>query len=147
MRLGEQLGKEIKDMIPNQNTAVIVMERGGRFFGDGLYSTFGGVFYPYNPAKDKMPYVSEFEFVIIVDSVINTGSSILNAIESIKRDNPKTEIIIATNVIQRNALEKLTQYKIFAIRVSDNYFIGKKQAFQTGNVGPDTAERLFNYIP
>lgn len=147
LRLGGRLGKEIKDIIPNQNTAVVVMERGGRFFGDGLYSTFGGVFYPYNPTKDKMPYISEFEFVIIVDSVINTGSSILSAIESIKRDNPKTEIIIATNVIQCNALEKLTQYKIFTIRVSDNYFIGKKQAFQTGNVGPDTAERLFNHIP
>lgn len=147
IRLGARLGKEIKTIIPTQSTAVIVMERGGRFFGDGLYSAFGGVFYPYNPSKDKIPDVSEHEFVIIVDSVINTGSSILTAIENIKRDKPKTEIIIATNVIQRNALDKLKQYKIFAVRVSDNYFIGKKQAVQTGNTGPDTAERLFNYIP
>lgn len=145
-RLGERLGKEIKAIIPTQNTAVIVMERGGRFFGDGLYSAFGGVFYPYNPLKDKIPDVSEHDFVIIVDSVINTGSSILTAIESIKRDKPKTEIIIATNVIQRNALDKLKQYKIFAVRVSDNYFIGKKQAVQTGNIGPDTADRLYNLI-
>lgn len=147
LRLGERLGKEIKSIVPAYNTAVIVMERGGRFFGDGLYSTFGGVFYPYNPAKDKMPDVSEYEFVIIVDSVINTGSSILKAIESIKHGNPRIEIIIVTNVIQRNALDKLKQYKIFAVRVSDNYFIGTKQAVQIGNTGPDTAERLFNYIP
>lgn len=147
LRLGGRLGKEIKTIIPAQNTAVIVMERGGRFFGDGLYSAFGGMFYPYNPSYDEIPDVSEHNFVIIVDSVINTGRSILSVIESIKRDNPKIEIIIATNVIQRNALDKLMQYKIFAVRVSDNYFIGTKQAVQTGNKGPDTAERLFNYIP
>lgn len=146
IRLGERLGKEIKTIIPTQNTAVIVMERGGRFFGDGLYSAFGGVFYPYNPSKDEMPDVSEYSFVIIADSVINTGRSILNVIENIKQDNPNIEIIIAANVIQRNALDKMKQYKIFSIRVSDNYFIGKKQAVQTGDTGPDTAERLFNYI-
>ena len=146
LRLGERLGKEIKTIIPTQNTAAIVMERGGRFFGDGLYSAFGGVFYPYNPSKDEIPDVSIHNFVIIVDSVINTGRSILSVIESIKRDNPKIEIIIAANVIQRNTLDKMKQYKIFSIRVSDNYFIGKKQAVQTGYTGPDTADRLYNLI-
>lgn len=146
LKLGERLGKEIKTIIPTQNTAVIVMERGGRFFGDGLYSAFGGVFYPYNPSKDEIPDVSKHNFVIIVDSVINTGRSILSVIESIKRNNPKIEIIIAANVIQRNALDKMKQYKIFSIRVSDNYFIGKKQAVQTGDTGPDTADRLYNLI-
>lgn len=147
LKLGERLGTEIKAIIPTQNTGVIVMERGGRFFGDGLYSVFGGVFYPYNPSKDKVPDVSGHEFVIIVDSVINTGNSILRTIEEIKQNKHDIEIVIATNVIQRNALDKLKQYKVFSIRVSDNYFIGKKQAVQTGNMGPDTAERLFNYIP
>ena len=146
LRLGERLGKEIGTIIPTQNTAVIVLERGGRFFGDGLYSAFGGVFYPYNPSKNEIPDISKHDFVIIVDSVINTGRSILNVIESIKRDNPKIEIIIAANVVQRNALEKMKQYKIFSVRVSDNYFIGKKQAIQTGNTGPDTADRLYNLI-
>lgn len=146
LRLGERIVKEIKTIIPTQNTAVIVMERGGRFFGDGLYSAFGGVFYPYNPSKDEIPDISKHDFVIIVDSVINTGRSILRVIESIKRDNPKIEISIAVNVIQRNALDKMKQYKIFSIRVSDNYFIGKKQAVQTGDTGPDTADRLYNLI-
>lgn len=146
LRLGERLGKEIKTIIPTQNTAVIIMERGGRFFGDGLYSEFGGVFYPYNPSKDEIPDVSKHNFIIIVDSVINTGRTILSVIESIKRNNLKIEIIIAANVIQRNALDKMKQYKIFSIRLSDNYFIGKKQAVQTGNTGPDTADRLYNLI-
>lgn len=146
LRLGEELGKEINCTIPTQNTAVIVMERGGRFFGDGLYSAFGGVFYPYNPAKDKFPNVSKHEFVIIVDSVINTGNSILSVIENIKCDNPKAEIIIASNVVHRNALSRLKQYKLFTVRVSDNYFIGKNQSVQVENTGPDTAERLFNLI-
>lgn len=146
LRLGERLGKEIKTIIPDKNTAVIVMERGGRFFGDGLYSSFGGIFYPYNPSKDDVPDVSVHQFVIIADSVINTGNSILNTIKYMKSKNLKTEIIIAANVIQRNALDKLKQYKIFTVRISDNYFIGKKQAVQTGNTGPDTADRLYNLI-
>lgn len=146
LMLGESLGKEIKNIIPIQNTAVIVMERGGRFFGDGLYSTFGGVFYPYNPSKDDVPDVSQHEFIVIVDSVINTGCSILNIIECVKNENPKAEIVIATNVIQRNALDKLKKYKVFSIRISDNYFFGKRQDVQTGNTGPDTADRLYNLI-
>lgn len=145
-RLGEKLGAAIGKAFPAIKTAVVVMERGGRFFGDGLYSAFGGVLYPYNPAKDSFPDVSRHEIVIIADSVINTASSVLSVIAQIKTQNPRAEIIVAANVVQQNALAKLSGYKLFAVRVSGNFFVGRKQAVQTGETGPDTADRLFNLI-
>ena len=145
LRLGAKLGVKMRESVPQTDTAVLIMERGGRFFGDGLYSAFGGVLYPYNSHHEMLPIIAQ-PFVIIVDSVINTGSSILRAIDTIKSRNPDVEIFIATNVIQRKAVEKLSAYKIFAIRVSDNSFVGRNQALQEGNSGPDTADRLFNLI-
>lgn len=145
LRLGAKLGVKIRENVPQADTAVLVMERGGRFFGDGLYSAFGGVLYPYNSHREMLPIIAQ-PFVIIVDSVINTGSSILNAIDAIKSCNPDVEIFVATNVIQRKAVEKLSAYKVFAIRISDNSFVGRNQTVQEGNSGPDTADRLFNLI-
>jgi len=145
MRLGERLGKILKNMIPEQNTALLVLERGGRFFGDGLYSGFGGSIYPCNPSKDEIPII-DADIVVIVDSVINTGKSIERIIDKLRENNPKVEIVLVTNVIQRNATERFKEYLLLAVRVSDNSFVGKNQATQKGNSGPDTADRLFNLI-
>ncbi len=143
--LGRRLGSYIKQAFPNANTPVIVSERGGRFFGDGLYITFGGCLYPYNAKSDTIPDVKS-NFIIIVDSVINTGNSILTLISDLKKSNPNVKVCIATYVIQREAFDKLREYTVFAVRVSDNKFVGKRQKKQTGNTGPDTADRLFNLL-
>lgn len=143
--LGYMLGSHIKQVLPSENTPVVVLERGGRFFGDGLYIAFGGCLYPYNPKSDTLPNVNG-NLVIIVDSVINTGNSIMTLIFDLKNSNPNVKICIATNVIQREALSKLREYSVFAVRISDNKFVGKKQKKQSGNIGPDTADRLFNLI-
>lgn len=145
IRLGQRMGIILSSMYPSKNTAVLVLDRGGRFFGDGLYSTFGGVFYPYSPAKESLPEIN-LNRVVIVDSVINSGKSIVEIISKIKENKPHCEIVIVTNVIQRSAIELLSAYKLFAVRSSVNSFIGKRQATQTGNSGPDTADRLFNII-
>ena len=145
MRLGERLGKVLKDRIPEQSAALLVLERGGRFFGDGIYSGFGGSLYPCNPSKEEIPVI-DAEIVVIIDSVINTGKSIENIIDKLRKNNPNVEIVLMTNVIQRNAVERFKDYLLLAVRVSDNSFVGKNQATQKGNSGPDTADRLFNLI-
>lgn len=123
----------------------MVLERGGRFFGDGVYFGLGGTFYTINPKKDALPEIKQ-DIVVIVDSVINTAKSISKIINVIKTQNPKVEIIIATNVIQEKAVELLKNYPVFTVRVSSNYFVGNNQAEQEGKKGPDTADRLFNLI-
>ena len=145
IHLGERLGKEMSRVIPHTDSAVIVLERGGRFFGDGVYTGFGGTFYSYSPKKEAMPEISH-SIAIIVDSVINTGKSILEAAKTLRNQNPDIEIIIVSNVIQDKAIELLKDYKVFAVRTSSNSFVGCRQASQKNDKGPDTADRLFNYI-
>ncbi len=144
LRLGQQLGAVMAGQIPAQDTAIWVLERGGRFFGDGLYAAFGGVFYPVHP-RGALPACPHAR-VVLVDSVINTGKSLVGMIAHIKAQHPDVEVFIATNVIQQDALERLAAYKIYAIRASQNSFVGKHQGRQTGASGPDTAQRLFHYI-
>lgn len=145
LRLGQRLGTRIKKQFPPDDMAVIVLDRGGRFFGDGLYSTLGGTFYPFNPKKELIPAIKE-DLILIVDSVINTGNSTLQLIAELKAQYPNAQIILATNVIQQQALSKFEDYCLFAIRASSNSFVGRNQAVQTGRTGPDTADRLFNLI-
>jgi len=144
-RLGKMLGNMMREMIPSVNSAVIVLERGGRFFGDGIYTSFGGTFYSYRPQKEELPDIHE-EIAVIVDSVINTGKSVIKTIDELRQKKPAIEIIIVSNVIQNNAAELLCKYKIFAVRMSANSFVGSRQALQKNGKGPDTADRLFNYI-
>lgn len=49
-------------------------------------------------------------------------------------------------MIQEEALSKFKDHTLFAVRVSANKFVGKRQKKQVGNSGPDTADRLFNLI-
>ena len=143
--LGKKLGTEIAKVIPSDDAAVLVLERGGRFFGDGIYMSFGGRFFPYNPSTEELPHI-DATTIVIVDSVINTGKSLIAVIQQLRIANPSAEIIIASNVIQEKAVPLFQNYKVFAVRISSNSFKGKNQATQIGNTGPDTADRLFNLI-
>ena len=145
MRLGQRLGQVLASKYPSRNTAVLVLDRGGRFFGDGVYSSFGGVFYPYNPACEKIPEMIH-ERIVIVDSVINSGKSVLKLIADLKEAKPNRDIVVVSNVVQKEALKLFSEYMLLTVRVSENSFVGKRQAVQKGKSGPDTADRLFNII-
>lgn len=145
IRLGRKLGEVMRGFIPNINAAVIILERGGRFFGDGVYTGFGGTFYSYNPKTDALPDIQQ-GLAVIVDSVINTGKSVIDMARKLKHKNPDIEIVIVSNVIQNDAINLLQEYKVLAVRTSANSFVGSKQATQKNGKGPDTADRLFNYI-
>lgn len=145
VRLGEKIGRHIATVFPEKNTSILVLERGGRFFGDGVYMGAGGIFYSMNPKQDDAPVINT-ERVVIVDSVINTGKSIMRIIDELKNHNPGIDVIIAANVIQNEAVELFKDYLVFATRLSKNSFVGVNQSKQTGKTGPDTADRLFNLI-
>lgn len=145
VRLGEKIGRHIATVFPEKNTSILVLERGDRFFGDGVYMGAGGIFYSMNPKQDDVPVINT-ERVVIVDSVINTGKSIMRIIDELKNHNPGIDVIIAANVIQNEAVELFKDYLVFATRLSKNSFVGVNQSKQTGKTGPDTADRLFNLI-
>ena len=65
IRLGKILGEDMRGIIPHIDSAIIVLERGGRFFGDGVYTGFGGTFYSYNPKNDELLNIQQGVAVIV----------------------------------------------------------------------------------
>lgn len=79
--------------------------------------------------------------IILVDSVINSGKSMLKAVEELK--GISDDIKIATNVLCYKAEERFSSLETFTVRVSGNSFEGSNVKEQCGNKGPDTGDRLF----
>ena len=79
--------------------------------------------------------------VILIDSVINSGKSMLKAVEELKRFSD--DIKIATNVLCYKAIEHFSSLETFTVRVSGNSFKGSNVKEQCGDKGPDTGDRLF----
>ncbi len=75
--------------------------------------------------------------VILVDSVINTGKTIL--------DIYKPDMKVACLVINEKAVP-LFDENLFTVRVSKNSFVGSNVHKQNGDIGPDTTMRLFNLL-
>lgn len=144
MELGKKLAVYLKDLNP-MDTTIVSFERSGHFLADGLYLGFNGKFVTYNSKFQEFPEIKTRN-IILVDGVINSGKSIFDAIELIKKQNPEIKIHIVTNVINFEAAIKLAEYKLYAVRYSHNKFKGTNVAVQKGGVGPDTADRLFNQL-
>ena len=144
IRLGRKLGQIMREFIHSvldDGTAMITAYTG--------YDSY--IFIPSNIGGYSVSTIGTSVFlssdiVIIVDSVINTGKSIIDTVKKLKQKNPDIEIFIAANVIQEKAISLLNGYKVFAIRTSANSFIGSRQTEQKNGKGPDTADRLYNYL-
>lgn len=145
-KLGEILGETLKSSIDENKTTIVSILRGGLFISNGIYSKFNGHYQLYNDKTDKDFGIENKndETIILIDSVINSGNTILKLIDKIEKNN--INIIIIAVVIQEEALKKLDKYQILTIRTSKNKFIGAKVKKQTGNKGPDTSDRLFNML-
>ena len=79
MELGEKLAEEFSGLDP-EDTTIVAMLRGGLFFAEGMYFKLGCKFQTYDPKKDTFVRPNTRN-VILVDSVINTGKTILAILE------------------------------------------------------------------
>lgn len=134
IRLGELLAKHI-EIDPNDTTIVAIM-RGGLFFAEGMYFELGCKFQVYDPKHEEFNRPST-KNVILVDSVINTGKTIEKVIAE--------DMMVACCVINEKAIP-LFDKQLYAIRASNNSFVGSELKKQEGNAGPDTTMRLFNQL-
>ena len=75
--------------------------------------------------------------IILVDSVINTGKTILGIMDQ--------DMYAACCVINEKAVAAFDD-RLFTVRVSKNSFVGTNIQKQRGNQGPDTTMRLFNQL-
>lgn len=135
MELGELLAEEFSGL-DTEDTTIVAMLRGGLFFAEGMYFKLGCKFQTYDPKKDTFVRPNT-KNVILVDSVINTGKTILAILEP--------DMKVASCVINQKAVH-LFDKQLYTIRVSTNSFVGEEVLQQTGDKGPDTTMRLFNLI-
>lgn len=134
IRLGELLAENI-DLDP-ADTTVVALLRGGIFFAQGIYFKLGCKFEVYNPKQGEF-IRPKTKNVIFVDSVINTGKTIVNLVDG--------DAKVASCVVSDKAVS-LFEERLYTVRVSKNSFVGSDVKIQKGNKGPDTTMRLFNQI-
>ena len=135
MELGKALGRRMT-MFDPADTTVVAMLRGGIFFAEGIYFSLGCRFQTYDP-KHEIFVRPETKNVILVDSVINTGKTMLDIMDS--------SMYVACCVINEKAIPWFED-RLYTVRVSKNSFVGSNVQKQSGNQGPDTTMRLFNQI-
>lgn len=133
---GSSIGVQVKS---GSEPIIVAVMRAGLFVAEGLWSSLPGsslVLYDQGKAIDAMPVVGRS--VIIVDSVINTGRSIrevLNTVIALKPDS----VVVAAVVAYRGNLEMLVDeypsVNFHIARISDRTYIGKGST--------DTGARLF----
>ena len=135
IRLGMTMGRQIMGLSP-EDTTIVAMLRGGIFFAEGMYFAMGCRFQTYDPKHEQFVR-PETKNVILVDSVINTGKTLLEILDS--------DMKVACCVINEKAVSIFDDI-LYTVRVSKNSFVGKNVKKQEGKVGPDTTMRLFNQL-
>lgn len=134
MRLGELLAEKI-DMPPEELT-IVAMLRGGIFLAEGMYFRLGCKFQTYDPKYERFVR-PKTKYIIVADSVINTGKTISAILEP--------DMLVACCVASERAVA-LFDRQLLTARVSANSFVGSNIIVQRGARGPDTTLRLFNQL-
>ena len=134
--LGEALGKQMTGNFKPEDTTIVAMLRGGIFFAEGMYFAMGCRLQTFDPKHEEFVR-PETKNVVLVDSVINTGKTIVSILDK--------NMAVACCVINEQAVP-MFEDQLYTIRVSKNSFVGGNVRKQEGKVGPDTTMRLFNQL-
>ena len=133
-------------------TLIIALMRGGEPMAFGVNDAFplATFLHAKEPEQLTAKHLASTATIILVDSVINTGKSILEFLDRISELEPKhlKRVVIVAGVVQEEAVEKLKSHlvhkpagkgrrtSLVALRLSKNKFTGKGST--------DTGHRLFN---
>ncbi|KAL8641296.1 MAG: hypothetical protein Q9228_001882 [Teloschistes exilis] len=134
-----------------KQTTIVALMRGGEPMASGVSDAFPLAMYVYanEPANVKQHHLEtpleKQQTIILVDSVVNTGKTIVKFVEHISNLSADIRIIVVAGVVQdkfvagdRFADEKTGKldFTLVALRVSPTKF--------TGSGSNDTGNRLFN---
>ncbi|OBT95958.1 hypothetical protein VE01_06005 [Pseudogymnoascus verrucosus] len=127
-------------------TTIVPLMRGGGPMAEGINEAFplAMLVHASQPEDLKLHHVEQQDSIILVDSVINTGKSILEFIEHVRKLHATVRIVVAANVVQDKFISGETaanlaihgNISLVALRLSKNQFTGSGEA--------DTGNRLFN---
>jgi len=135
--------------LANESTTLIIaLMRGGEPMAQGVSDAFplAPFLHVKNAPDVKAEHLKNTTAVILVDSVINSGKSVLEFVRRIRQLNALVQIVVVAGVVQEEAtmsdsgagkeLAEAEGVSLVALRVSENKF--------TGTGGTDTGNRLFN---
>ncbi|KAG9232539.1 uracil phosphoribosyltransferase-domain-containing protein [Amylocarpus encephaloides] len=129
-----------------KTTSIVALMRGGEAMAFGVNEAFpSAMFVHATRPEDIEPFhLLQQHTVVLVDSVVNSGKTIVNFVQHIHGLHATIHIVVVAGVVQAQSVsEGLAQafaghsnFSLIALRLSDNKF--------TGRGTTDTGNRLFN---
>ncbi|KAI0969474.1 uracil phosphoribosyltransferase-domain-containing protein [Xylaria arbuscula] len=130
-----------------KQTLIVALMRGGEPMALGVSEFLPEAMFLHAKGPDDLlkPHLDGQRNVILVDSVVNSGATIVQFVQRIRPLAPNVHIIVIAGVVQSqcvvegtlaNMLADDTVLSIIALRLSENKF--------TGQGTTDTGNRLFN---
>ncbi|KAK3944418.1 uracil phosphoribosyltransferase-domain-containing protein [Diplogelasinospora grovesii] len=134
-------------LLHEQETSIVALMRGGEAMAFGVNDVFPRAMFihAFEPGDVKLHHVQKQHMVVIVDSVINSGKTIVEFVQHIRALKGAVRIVVIAGVVQAQSvsegrlaqiLEHDKNFTVIALRLSSNKF--------TGRGTTDTGNRLFN---
>jgi uracil phosphoribosyltransferase/phosphoserine phosphatase/adenylylsulfate kinase-like enzyme len=129
-------------------TTIVALMRGGEPMAEGVNQALPGAMFLHAKRPDEVTrlHVRGQWTVVLVDSVVNSGKSMVDFVQRIRSLDPTIPIVAVAGVVQKQslsaesvlgrALETDRALSLVALRLSENKFQGRG--------GTDTGNRLFN---
>ena len=130
-----------------RKSLVVALMRGGEPMAFGVNDAFPLAMFLHakNPEDVKREHLQDTVTVLLVDSVVNNGKTVVEFVEHIRALHASVRIVVVTGVAQSGAvaegglvhgLARHGNLRVVALRLSENKFRGRG--------GTDTGHRLFN---
>jgi len=131
-----------------QNTLIVPLMRGGEpmAFGVNDAMPLAMLVHAKEPVDLKLHHLEGQHTVILVDSVVNTGKSVVDFVKHIRSMNATIRVVVVAGVVQSACIKKGgllnsilavdNKFNLVTLRYSDRKFTGRKTT--------DTGNRLFN---
>lgn len=134
-------------LLHEQQTTIVALMRGGDPMASGVSDAFPLAWYVHAKSADdiKLHHLEGQLTVVLVDSVINTGKTIVEFVQHVQKLHATIKIVIIAGVVQAGcvaesglckSLAHHAKVHLIALRQSDTKF--------TGSGTTDTGNRLFN---
>jgi uracil phosphoribosyltransferase/phosphoserine phosphatase/adenylate kinase len=135
-------------LFQEDQTLIVSLMRGGDPMASGVSKAFPRAMYIHikEPEEFRHHHLDGRAQVLLVDSVINTGKTVIECVKAISLLNQNIRVVIVAGVIQAQCLHRSSRFyqelsahghaSVVALRVSETKF--------TGSGTTDTGNRLFN---
>lgn len=135
-------------LLHEQQTTIVALMRAGEPMASGVSDAFPSAMYVHaaRPSDIKPHHVQDRKHIVLVDSVMNSGKTVIEFLQTIRSLDSMIYIAVVAGVVQAQCISpESIAYKIFstcgnvnlvALRLSDTKF--------TGSGTTDTGNRLFN---